>query len=48
MSTFDKDSKSKVSKPSDKKFLSGFLDGFSDREKFMAALILSKKIRRGK
>jgi hypothetical protein len=48
MSSIDKDPKSKVSKPSDKKFFLGFLDGFPDDKKLLIALILNKSMRRKK
>jgi len=49
MSSIDKDDKSKVSKPSDKKFLLGFSDSSAlPREKWMLAAFLSAAIRRKK
>ena len=48
MSGIDKDKKSEVSKPTDKKFFLGFLDGFPDNEKLLLSLILKKSIRRGR
>jgi hypothetical protein len=48
MSGIDKDKKSKVSKPSDTKFLLGFKDGFIPAESWLIARIVGKKIRRGK
>jgi hypothetical protein len=48
MSSIDKDDKSKVSKPLDKKFFLGFLDGFPDNEKLLISLILKRSIQRKK
>jgi hypothetical protein len=48
MSSIDKDPKSKVSKPSDKKFLLGFKDGLVPAENWLIARIVGKKIRGGK
>jgi len=48
MSSIDKDDKSKVSKPSDKKFYLGFKDGFLPAETWFIARLAGRKIRRGK
>lgn len=47
MSGIDKDSKAKVSAPSDKKFLLGFTDGFISNEA-AAVIFLTKVIRQSK
>jgi hypothetical protein len=48
MSSIDKDSKAKVSDSSDKKFLIGFLDGWTPIDKNSYPAILTKLIRRAK
>jgi len=48
MSGIDKDKKSKVSKPSDKKFFLGVLDAYPIHSVPVFAAILSKAIRRKK
>jgi hypothetical protein len=49
MSNIDKDSKSKVAKPTDRKFLLGLLDGYLPHNKSMlVGLAVSSILRRGK
>ena len=48
MSGIDKDPKSKVTKPTDKKFFLGFSDGFLPRDKSMLVVLAASIIRRGK
>lgn len=48
MSSIDKDDKSKVSKPSDKKFFLGFSDGFVGGNIPMIIALVNNTIRRKK
>ena len=48
MSTIDKDKKSKVVKPTDKKFFLGVSDGYLGRDKHMMVTLVAAILRRRK